>query len=146
MFEAQYDEIAVDALAERIRTLGEAAPATYKAFTALSSIEEVDGVPTTNEMVSLLTRNHELVVKTCREALSLAQNGDDESSASLVSDRMRVHEKQLGCCVQCANSCINISKKNYYTKTMNMLPSMDIFNLKTISQTFIYHGSTIWPY
>lgn len=95
MFEEQYDElaIAVDDIAERIRTLGEAAPGTYKSFTALTSIDEVDGVPTANEMLSILTRNHELVVKTCREALSLAQDGDDESSASLVSDRMRVHEK-----------------------------------------------------
>jgi starvation-inducible DNA-binding protein len=95
MFEEQYDElaIAVDDIAERIRTLGEAAPGTYKAFTEFSSIEEIDGVPTGNEMVSILTRSHEQVVKTCRKVLMLAQSGDDESSASLVSDRMRIHEK-----------------------------------------------------
>jgi len=95
MFEEQYDElaIAVDDIAERIRTLGEVAPGTYKAFSQLSTIEEVDGVPKANDMVSLLTRGHEQVVKTCREVLALAQEGDDESSASLVSDRMRVHEK-----------------------------------------------------
>jgi len=95
MFEEQYDElaIAVDDIAERIRTLGEVAPGTYKAFSQLSTIEEVDGVPKANDMLSLLTRGHEQVVKTCREVLALAQEGDDESSASLVSDRMRVHEK-----------------------------------------------------
>ncbi|CAH9058193.1 hypothetical protein PSECIP111951_01824 [Pseudoalteromonas holothuriae] len=95
MFEEQYDELAfaVDDIAERIITLGEAAPGTYKAFSSLSSIDEIDGVPAANEMVSILTRSHEQVIKTCREVLALAQDGDDESSVSLVSDRMRIHEK-----------------------------------------------------
>ena len=37
--------------------------------------------------------SHEMVVKTSREVLKLAQEGDDESTAALVSDRMRIHEK-----------------------------------------------------
>lgn len=95
MFEEHYTELAtaVDEIAERIRTLGVAAPGTYKAFAQLSSIDEVDGVPAANEMVVLLTKGHEQVVKTCREALSLAQEASDESSAALISDRMRIHEK-----------------------------------------------------
>ncbi|SFK69916.1 Dps family protein [Methylophaga sulfidovorans] len=95
MFEEQYTElaVAVDDIAERIRTLDVAAPATYKAFAELSSIKEVEGVPEAKEMVGLLTHGHEQVVKTCRKVLKLAQEADDESSASLVSDRMRVHEK-----------------------------------------------------
>jgi starvation-inducible DNA-binding protein len=95
MFEEHYVELAtaVDEIAERIRTLGVAAPGTYKAFAQLSSIEEVDGVPDAKEMVSLLTKGHEQVVKTCREALGPAQEADDESSAALISDRMRIHEK-----------------------------------------------------
>ncbi len=95
MFEEHYTELAeaVDEIAERIRTLGVAAPGTYKAFAQLSSIEEVDGVPEATEMVRLLTHGHEQVVKTCRSALKVAQDADDESSAALVSDRMRVHEK-----------------------------------------------------
>lgn len=95
MFEEHYTElaVAVDDIAERIRTLGVDAPGTYKAFVELSAIKEVDGVPEASEMVKLLTQGHEQVVKTCRKVLSLAQNADDESSAALVSDRMRVHEK-----------------------------------------------------
>lgn len=95
MFETQYMElsVAVDEIAERIRSLGIAAPGTYKAFTELSSINEVDGVPVASEMVRLLTLGHEQVVRTCRLALSVAQKADDESSASLISDRMRTHEK-----------------------------------------------------
>ncbi|MEE4110110.1 MAG: Dps family protein [Halieaceae bacterium] len=95
MFEEHYTELAtaVDEIAERIRTLGVAAPGTYKAFAALSSIEEVEGVPEAKEMVARLTTGHEQVVKTCRSVLAKAQEADDESTAALVSDRMRVHEK-----------------------------------------------------
>ncbi|WP_158768544.1 Dps family protein [Paraglaciecola sp. L1A13] len=95
MFEEQYTELAtaVDDIAERIRTLDIAAPGTYKEFAKLSSIKEVDGVPEASEMVDLLTKGHEQVVKTSREVLKLAQAGDDESTAALVSDRMRIHEK-----------------------------------------------------
>ncbi|MEW9797441.1 Dps family protein [Alteromonas sp. CYL-A6] len=95
MFEEHYTELAtaVDEIAERIRTLGVPAPGTYKAFAALSAIEEVDGVPEATEMVRLLCHGHEQVVKTCRTVLKLAQDADDESTAALVGDRMRVHEK-----------------------------------------------------
>jgi len=95
MFEEHYNElaVAVDDIAERIRTLGVAAPGTYKAFAELGSIEEVDGVPEASQMVDILTRGHEQVVKTCRSVLPAAQQADDESSVALISDRMRVHEK-----------------------------------------------------
>lgn len=95
MFEEHYTElaVAVDDIAERIRTLGVTAPGTYKAFAQLSSIEEVEGVPEAKDMVVILTQGHEQVVKTCREVLKKAQDADDESTAALVGDRMRVHEK-----------------------------------------------------
>lgn len=95
MFEEQYTELAtaVDDIAERIRTLDVVAPGTYKAFAKLSSVEEVEDVPAAEQMVEILTRGHEQVVKTCREVLKAAQEGNDESTIALVSDRMRVHEK-----------------------------------------------------
>ncbi len=95
MFEEHYTElaVAVDDIAERIRTLGVAAPGTYKAFAELASVKETEGVPTAKEMVATLTRGHEQVVKTSRKALAVAQEADDESTVALVSDRMRVHEK-----------------------------------------------------
>ena len=95
MFEEHYTElaVAVDDIAERIRTLGVAAPGTYKAFAELSSVKEVDGIPEAGEMVKILTEGHEQVVKTCRDALKPAQEADDESSVALISDRMRIHEK-----------------------------------------------------
>ena len=44
-------------------------------------------------MVVTLTEGHEQVVKTCRDVIKKAQDADDESTAALVGDRMRVHEK-----------------------------------------------------
>ncbi|GAA0832559.1 MULTISPECIES: Dps family protein [Marinomonas] len=95
MFEEQYQELAtaVDDIAERIRTLDVPAPATYKEFAKLTSIEEVEGVPSSAQMVKLLTKGHEQVIRTARKVLKVAQEAGDESSASLVSDRMRTHEK-----------------------------------------------------
>lgn len=95
MFEEHYTELAeaVDDIAERIRTLDVVAPGTYKEFSKLSSVKEVDGVPSANEMVDILTKGHEQVVRTAREVLALANEAGDESSSALVSDRMRTHEK-----------------------------------------------------
>jgi len=95
MFEEHYTELAtaVDDIAERIRTLGVVAPGTYSAFAELSAVKEVDGVPGANEMVAILNKSHEQVVKTCRDVLVKAQQADDESTVALVSDRMRIHEK-----------------------------------------------------
>ncbi len=95
MFEEHYTELAtaVDEIAERIRTLGVAAPGTYKSFTELSSIKEVEGVPDAQEMVRILNHSHEQVVLTCRDVLKLAEDAEDESTTALVGDRMTIHEK-----------------------------------------------------
>jgi starvation-inducible DNA-binding protein len=97
MFEEHYTElaIAVDDIAERIRTLDFVAPGTYKEFSKLSSIEEVEGVPTASDMIIILTESHERVIRTARDVLKIAQTSADESTVSLVTDRMRVHEKAV---------------------------------------------------
>ncbi len=95
MFEEHYTElaVAVDDIAERIRALDVIAPGTYRAFAELTNIEEVDGVPVAGEMVAILKNGHETIVRRCRDALEVAGDANDESSAALISDRMRVHEK-----------------------------------------------------
>lgn len=95
MFEEHYTALAlaVDEVAERIRTLGYPAPGTYRALGELASVEEVENVPSASEMVVILTKSHEQVIKTSRAALKLAQSADDESSIGLISERMSWHEK-----------------------------------------------------
>ena len=72
-FGAHYTElaIAVDDIAERIRTLDVPAPGTYKEFAKLSSIKKVDGVPSSAEMIELLTKSHEQVIRTARKVLKV---------------------------------------------------------------------------
>lgn len=95
LFEEQYTELAtaVDDIAERVRTLGYPAPGTYKEFAELTAIEEVPGTPAAEDMLKDLVTAQEIVVRTCREVLPAAQAADDESTASLVGDRMAIHEK-----------------------------------------------------
>jgi starvation-inducible DNA-binding protein len=95
MFMDQYTELwnALDAIAERIRSLGVAAPGTNKAFAKLSSIEEVDGVPGAMEMVAILVKGHEAVARTARSVFPVAANAGDESTTDLLTQRLQVHEK-----------------------------------------------------
>jgi len=95
MFEEQYNElwIAVDLIAERIRSLGEYAPGSYAQFGALTSIAEADGVPDATAMLADLVAGHEAVVRTSRQALSLAETAGDQSTADLLTQRLQVHEK-----------------------------------------------------
>ena len=84
---------AVDDIAERIRALGSPAPGTYSEFNQLTVIEETPGVPASESMIQILTEDNEAVVRTARKVLVQAQHAGDESSASLISDRMVIHEK-----------------------------------------------------
>ena len=95
MFQTQYNELwlAIDDVAERIRTLGEPAPGSYGEFARLTSIPDTDGVPEALEMVRQLTAGHEAVVRTLRGALPRAQEAKDESTVSLLTDRLLIHEK-----------------------------------------------------
>jgi starvation-inducible DNA-binding protein len=95
LFEAQYDELAlaVDAVAERIRSLGHQAPGTYGAFIKLSRIKETDGVPRAEDMIRLLVEGHETVVRTCREIIPTSEKARDQATADLITQRLQVHEK-----------------------------------------------------
>ena len=95
MFMEQYTEAwnAIDLIAERIRSLGEYAPGTYREYLKLARVKETDGVPAAEEMVSLLIEGQEAVVRTARELLPLADEASDEPTLDLLTQRMQVHEK-----------------------------------------------------
>jgi starvation-inducible DNA-binding protein len=95
MFMEQYTELwnALDEIAERIRALGFPAPGGYADFERLSTIEDTRGVPEAMDMVRLLVRGHETVARTAREVFDAAENGGDESTADLLTQRLQVHEK-----------------------------------------------------
>ena len=95
MFETQYNELwlAVDTIAERIRSLGAHAPATYSEFAQLTSIAEVSGVPPALDMVAILVQGHEAVTRTARQAFKLSDAAGDESSSDMLTQRLQIHEK-----------------------------------------------------
>jgi starvation-inducible DNA-binding protein len=95
MFETQYTELAlaVDLVAERIRSLGFVAPGTYSAYAQLSSIPETTTVPKAEEMIRLLVEGQEAVVRTARSIFPTVDAANDEPTADLLTQRMQIHEK-----------------------------------------------------
>ncbi len=95
MFEGQYNELAlaVDAIAERIRSLGVKAPGTYAEFAKLTVIKETSGDINATEMLRELVQSHEAVVKTARSIFPIVDEAHDEPSADLLTQRMQIHEK-----------------------------------------------------
>lgn len=95
MFEQQYNELAlaVDEIAERIRALGHVAPATYRQFSTLSSIDEEETIPAAMDMVRNLLRGHETVVASARAVVEAAEQTSDVASADLGTRRIDIHEK-----------------------------------------------------
>ncbi|MEZ0233171.1 MAG: Dps family protein [Methylophilaceae bacterium] len=95
MFEEQYNELwlAVDQIAERIRSLDFHAPGTYKEFIKLTSIAETESVPNAQQMIRDLVTGHEAVVRTARSIFPVVDKASDEVSADLLTQRMQVHEK-----------------------------------------------------
>ena len=95
MFEEQYTELAqaVDIVAERIRSLGEPAPGSYAQFAELSSVKEETGLPSAEDMVKNLVIGHETVAKTARSVFPSAEEGHDEATLDLLTQRIQLHEK-----------------------------------------------------
>lgn len=95
MFEAQYTELAlaVDLVAERIRSLDVYAPGTYSQFAKLSSIKEADGVPKAQDMIKELVAGHEAVCRTARSVFPAAEAAADEATKDLLTQRLQLHEK-----------------------------------------------------
>lgn len=96
MFMTQYTELwnAVDPIAERIRSLGHAAPGSYQRFGQLSSIADAPAAPPKAlDMVRILVEGHEGVARTARGLFPLAEKAGDEPTADLLTQRLTVHEQ-----------------------------------------------------
>ena len=96
MFMVQYTELwaAVDPVAERIRSLGHAAPGSYAQFSQLASVPDAPATPPKAlEMVRILVQGHEAVARTARELFPLANKANDQPTADLLTQRLTVHEQ-----------------------------------------------------
>lgn len=95
MFEQQYMELAtaVDTVAERIRSLGEYAPGSYAQFKKLATVKEAETVPKAHDMIEDLVHGHETVARTARSIFDIAEDGADEATVDLLTQRIQIHEK-----------------------------------------------------
>lgn len=95
LFETQYTELAmaVDEVAERIRSLGAFAPGSYTAFMALASVKEESGNPDAKAMIANLAADQERVSESARRVIEAAETVRDQATADLATRRLDVHEK-----------------------------------------------------
>ena len=95
LFETQYTELAlaVDEIAERIRSVGHVAPGSYTEFARLSTVQEAKDVPKAVQMIEQLAADQDQVVATARALFEAAEKAGDQASADLAVRRIDVHEK-----------------------------------------------------
>lgn len=95
LFEEQYNELfkALDGIAERIRALGFYAPGSLAAYSKLSSLREANGIFESKQMIEVLVKNHELLIKNLRAAFSAVEKAEDHVTSDLLTERLSHHEK-----------------------------------------------------
>ncbi len=95
LFMTQYTELAlaVDEIAERIRTCGSHAPGTYREFAALSDVAETEGQPKATEMIRILVEDQAKVVACAKAVIEASESAKDQASADLATRRCDVHQK-----------------------------------------------------
>ncbi len=95
LFETEYTELAlaVDEIAERVRSLGARAPGSFSEFAKLAAIKEATGSPSATEMIEELVGDQAAVVGTAKRVVEAAEAAGDQASADLGIRRIEVHEK-----------------------------------------------------
>jgi starvation-inducible DNA-binding protein len=95
LFQAEYTELAlaVDLIAERIRSLGARAPGSYGEFARLSQVEEARGSRSARQMIQDLVADQAALVASARRVVETAEAARDQASADLGIRRIDVHEK-----------------------------------------------------
>jgi starvation-inducible DNA-binding protein len=95
LFEGEYTELAlaVDEIAERIRSVGARAPGSYGEFSELSSVKEDAAAPEARQMIENLAADQTTVAEAARRVVQAAEAAGDQASADLGVRRIAVHEK-----------------------------------------------------
>ena len=97
VFEKQYNDLfsAADRIAERIRALGEYAPGGFKIFADLTLIDDGKEDLTAEEMLLNLIDDNRKVVIRAREAIEIASQYEDDTTANMLTERIEAHEKNI---------------------------------------------------
>lgn len=95
LFMGQYTEMwtALDEIAERIRALGEFAPQGYSSLANLTGIKDGDPEKDSPAMLKELLEDHETLIGSLRDGISVAEDARDPTSVDLLTQRLAAHEK-----------------------------------------------------
>tara|TARA_R110000772_G_scaffold73353_3_gene160413 strand:- start:180 stop:683 length:504 start_codon:yes stop_codon:yes gene_type:complete len=95
--EEQYEDLhaAADAIAERVRALGQIAPASYDEFKKLSKIESSKIPMQASEMLDELIADNEIAAKRFREFVAIAEEAEDVFTADMLTARIGQHEENI---------------------------------------------------
>jgi starvation-inducible DNA-binding protein len=97
LWEEHYQALteSIDAIAERVRTLGGYPVGSMKGFLKLASIKEHAGnVPSATGMVSQLVNDHEQIIRNLREHIDQCSDKfHDEGTADFLTGLMEQHEQ-----------------------------------------------------
>ncbi len=95
LFEGQYNELflAVDELAERVRALGEKAPASFSEFSNLTNISEGDSSLDSSAMIMDLYNSNEMIIETLIKLRETAAKEEDCETEDIVIARIKAHQK-----------------------------------------------------
>ena len=95
LFETQYTELAlaVDEIAERIRSLGVRAPGSYSEFAELATVKDAEGTPSATDMIKILVDDLATVTASAKAVFEAAESAGDQASGDLAVRRMDVSEK-----------------------------------------------------
>ena len=95
LFETQYTELAlaVDEIAERIRSLGVRAPGSYSEFAELATVKDAEGTPSATDMIKILVDDLATVTASAKAGGEAAESAGDQASGDLAVRRMDVSEK-----------------------------------------------------
>ncbi|HLV48670.1 MAG TPA: Dps family protein [Aliidiomarina sp.] len=94
-FEETYNDLLekVDAIAERVLTLGQKPQHTYSTYLDGSDIKEVANVSDGRECVTELLNGYKVIIRLQRELLEAAAEAGDEGTSALMSDYISEQEK-----------------------------------------------------
>ena len=95
--ETQYEDQAeaIDALAERIRAIGFAAPGGIHEMIAMTRFKEIPRANSAGDMMRLLIHGNETCARNFRAAVGQAESCDDVMTADLLTRRIGRHEENV---------------------------------------------------
>lgn len=95
LLEEQYTELAMalDEIAEHIRSFDRLAPGSMQEFVQLARLKESKNTLSQDEMVHDLIASNEMMTEFCSELIALSDHCKDPATTDLLTQRLKVHEK-----------------------------------------------------